>query len=81
MPEKDPKTGETIMYICQGLHCGRHAKFMEQRLEQVRAKGVKVQAGKTLCMGMCEMAPNVQVKGRIHNKMNPIKISELAKKL
>lgn len=76
----DPATGETIMYVCHGRQCGRHAKYLMDRLKQVQAKGIKVRPHPCVCMGQCENGPNVRVKKKIFNRMNPIKVSDLAKK-
>ena len=79
MPDRDPVTGEKVIYVCHGRQCGRHAKYIMERLEQVRAKGVKVAAKKCLCFGQCEKGANVQAMGKVHNKMNPISVATLAK--
>lgn len=79
--EKDPVTGEKIIYVCHGKSCGRSCRFLVDRLEQVRAKGYQVKAEVTTCMARCEEGPNIRVKDQIYTKMNPIKISELAKKI
>jgi NADH:ubiquinone oxidoreductase subunit E len=72
---------ETVIHVCHGPMCGRHAKHIMERLAQVQAKGVPVRAEKCPCMGMCENAPNIRIKESIHGKMNPIKASDLAKRL
>ena len=78
--DRDPVTGETIVYVCHGRMCGRHAKYIMERIEQVRAKGVKVRPQKCTCMGQCENAPNVRIKKKIHSRMNPIKVADIAKR-
>ncbi|PIV90823.1 hypothetical protein COW46_01615 [Candidatus Gracilibacteria bacterium CG17_big_fil_post_rev_8_21_14_2_50_48_13] len=80
-PKKDPETGETLLFVCHGKTCGRSCRFLVDRLEQVRAKGYAVRAERTICMDRCEEGPNVRYGDQIHTHMNPIKVSELAKKV
>lgn len=77
----DPATGEKLIYVCHGKTCGRSCRFLMDRLAQVRDKGYKVRAERTICMDRCEEGPNVRVKDTIYTGMNPIKVSELAKKI
>lgn len=78
---KDPQTGETLLYVCHGKTCGRSCRFLVDRLEQVREKGYQVRMERTICMDRCEEGPNVRFGDRIYTRMNPIKVSELAKKI
>lgn len=80
-PLTDPATGEKLIFVCHGKTCGRSCRFMMDRLAQVRAKGHPVRAEVTICMDQCDFGPNVRVGEHIYNHMNPLKVSELAKKL
>ena len=77
----DPATGEKLIYVCHGKNCGRSCRFLMDRLKQVRDKGYKFRAEPTICMDRCEEGPNVRVGDQIYTHMNPIKVSELAKKI
>ena len=79
-PERDPATNNPVVYVCHGPQCGRSAKYIMDRLEQVRQKGFKCDSAKRGCLGLCPQGPNVQVLGKVHHGMNPIKVAELAKK-
>lgn len=39
LPAIDPATGKKIIYVCHGRQCGRHAKYIMERLAQLEAKG------------------------------------------
>lgn len=80
-PKTDPATGEKLIYVCHGKNCGRSCRFLMDRLSQVREKGYKFRAEPTICMDRCEEGPNVRVGDQIYTHMNPIKVSELAKKI
>ena len=80
-PKKDPETGETLIYVCHGKTCGRSCRFLVDRLQQVREKGYQVRAEVATCTDRCEQGPNVWVGDQVYTHMNPIKVSELAKKI
>ena len=79
LPEKT-QDGTPILHVCHGRVCGQNAKYIMDRVEQVKEKGYCIEARSTICFGLCPYAANVKYKGKIHSQMNPIKVSELIKK-
>lgn len=80
-PQRDTGTNKPILYVCHGPQCGRSAKYIMDRLEQVQKKGVACMSAKRGCLGLCPHGPNIQVLGKVHHGMNPIKAADLAKKV
>ena len=80
VPQRDSATNHPILYVCHGPQCGRSAKYIMDRLSQVQSKGFKCTSEKRGCLGLCPKGPNIQLLGKVHHGMNPLKAAELAKK-
>lgn len=68
------------LQVCTGINCGPRSKYICERLEQMKGKGVAVTYEKVGCMDQCTKSCNVKINGVIYSHQNPVKVAELVKR-